>query len=209
MWYRVALVINVSEERSPSIIRVTRIVCRLLVTANDVPSSPILVTLMREAVRSSETYVLTTDSWRHVPEDCVQLRPREPGVDIYILLWYGSLVIPIATRLAFRHLRLSRLRWRYCNPPAMGLKTNKSNYNFIDFVSMYSLRSRNKGERGEGLIWLSSGAAGWLLWTLQWTFGSEKCWGFLSSCKTGGYSRRAHLCGVSLDKLSVFVNRTE
>jgi hypothetical protein len=34
-------------------------VCRLLVTASVVPSSPILVTLMKEALGSSETSVLT------------------------------------------------------------------------------------------------------------------------------------------------------
>jgi hypothetical protein len=39
---------------------------RLLVTAN-VPSSPILVTLMMEALGSSETSVLTTATWRHIP----------------------------------------------------------------------------------------------------------------------------------------------
>jgi hypothetical protein len=51
---------DVSEERSASIIRVTRIgelgtlaVFRLLVTANVVPSSLILVTVMMEATRSS------------------------------------------------------------------------------------------------------------------------------------------------------------
>jgi hypothetical protein len=77
---RVALVrADISEEPSASIIRVTRIcvlgttlavtsrnylvflrsVRRLLVTANVVPSSPILVTLMMEVIRSSETSVLT------------------------------------------------------------------------------------------------------------------------------------------------------
>jgi hypothetical protein len=34
------------------------VVLRLLITANVVPSSPILVTLMTEAIRSSETSVL-------------------------------------------------------------------------------------------------------------------------------------------------------
>jgi hypothetical protein len=33
--------------------------CRLLVTANDVPGSPILVTLMMQVLRSSETSFLT------------------------------------------------------------------------------------------------------------------------------------------------------
>jgi hypothetical protein len=40
-------------------VRFLRNVRRLLVTANVVPSSPILVILMREALRSSETSVLT------------------------------------------------------------------------------------------------------------------------------------------------------
>jgi hypothetical protein len=41
---------------------------RLLVTANVVPSSPILVTLMMEALRS-ETSVLTRATRRNIPED--------------------------------------------------------------------------------------------------------------------------------------------
>jgi hypothetical protein len=60
---------DVSEELSTSFIRVTRIgelgtsvflrsVRRLLVAASVVPSSPILVTLMKEALSSSETSVL-------------------------------------------------------------------------------------------------------------------------------------------------------
>jgi hypothetical protein len=46
-----------------------RSVLRLLVAANVVPSSPILVTMMMEALRSSETSVLTTATRRHIPED--------------------------------------------------------------------------------------------------------------------------------------------
>jgi hypothetical protein len=81
MLHRVALVrTDVSEEHSASFIRVTRIgelgttlavtsnrrtrvflssVRRLLVTASVDPSSPILVTLMKEALSSSEMSVLT------------------------------------------------------------------------------------------------------------------------------------------------------
>jgi hypothetical protein len=82
MWSHVALVgTDVSEECRAYIIRVTRIgelgtsdvtmwahivflcsMCQLLVTANVVPSSLILVTLMTEALRSSETSVLTRDT---------------------------------------------------------------------------------------------------------------------------------------------------
>jgi hypothetical protein len=45
-----------------------RCVLQLLVTAN-VLSSLILVTVMMEAIRSSETYVLTRTTRRHIPED--------------------------------------------------------------------------------------------------------------------------------------------
>jgi hypothetical protein len=43
-------------------------VLRLLVTAKNVPSSPILVTLMMEPIRSSEMFVLTRATRRNFPE---------------------------------------------------------------------------------------------------------------------------------------------
>jgi hypothetical protein len=80
MLRRVALVrTDVSEELSDSLIRVTRIGelgRTLAVTSNRralrrnpnvVPSSPILVTLIKEALSSSETSVFTRATGRNIP----------------------------------------------------------------------------------------------------------------------------------------------
>jgi hypothetical protein len=78
---------DVSEESIASIIWITRIgelgtmlavtsnssVLRLLVTVN-VPSSPILITVKTETIRSSETSVLARAKWRNIPEDDILQR---------------------------------------------------------------------------------------------------------------------------------------
>jgi hypothetical protein len=80
---------DVSEERIAFIIKVyvfLRSVLRLLVTASVVPSSPILVTLMMETIRSFETTVLTRATRRNIAEGGILHSHRRENLKSYIAL---------------------------------------------------------------------------------------------------------------------------
>jgi hypothetical protein len=109
---RVALVrTDVLEEPSSLFIRVTRIgelgitlavtsirrtlrrntkcLGRLLVTASVVPSSQILATLMKEALSSSETSVLTRATQRHIPGHTILHSHRRETSNLTRLIQYS------------------------------------------------------------------------------------------------------------------------
>jgi hypothetical protein len=83
-----------------------RDVLKLLITANVVPSSPILVILMMEAILSFETSVLTRAAWRHIPEEGIRHSHFHENLKSYIALigwalWRICNVSPVRYELGF------------------------------------------------------------------------------------------------------------
>jgi hypothetical protein len=93
IWLRMAFVrTDVSEKNVASIIMVTRTevfihsLLLLLVTANVARSSPILLTLIMEAVFSSITSVPTRTTRSHIPEDGILHSHLRENLKSYIAL---------------------------------------------------------------------------------------------------------------------------
>jgi hypothetical protein len=85
-------------------------VLQLLVTVNVAPSSQFLVTLMMEAMRSSETSVLITATRHLIPEDCIYDDHRRENLRPYIALTSWALqrkrnVSPVKYELGFLYPR--------------------------------------------------------------------------------------------------------
>jgi hypothetical protein len=115
MLRRVALVgTDVSVVPSAALIKVTRIGGlgttlavtsnrrTLLVTFSVVPSSQILVTLMKEALRSSETSVLTRATRRNTPEDAILHSHRRENLKSY----WGLQLCKVAHRRCCMHWKV-------------------------------------------------------------------------------------------------------
>jgi hypothetical protein len=131
----------VSEEFTASIIRVTKIfelgtlaltsnwsklrkkttVRRLLATANVVPSSPILVTRMMQAISSFETLALTRAAWRNIKEDGILHNHRRENLKtnrahIFLYFRYSTNILcPVSVHLCHSSSQCYNLRPNACD----------------------------------------------------------------------------------------------